>query len=177
MLNVSCVWWIRRIVNSQLRKSALESQLNCGLRFGTTRSICGALHKRWTSQISEGSHRVLHLTAPGPVRHLQQSKIASPPAAPSNPTNPLTPLQGHSGWAGAKCKMHEGLASSSVQFPNYQLERLPGLMCYRHQIIFQMGKDHSLQMEGEEAGRKKNLPITSLSSLSRPVILQQVGRD
>lgn len=68
--------------------------------------------------------------------------------------------------------MHEGKASSSVQFPNYQPERLPGLMCYRHQIIFQMGKVHSLQMEGE-----KNIPITALSSLSRLVILQQVGRD
>lgn len=59
---------------------------------------------------------------------------------------------------GPNTKCMRGEASSSVQFPNYQPERLLGLMCYRHQIIFQMGKVHSPQMEGE-----KNIPITSLS--------------
>lgn len=44
-------------------------------------------------------------------------------------------------------------------------------MCYCHQIIFQMGKVHSLQMEGE-----KNI-LNHIAVKSFQACLQQVGQD
>lgn len=142
MFNVWCVWWICHVVNSQLRKWASESTAKWWLAGWKTRSICAALHKGWRSRVKEGvtpcftSDTVLRLS-----QHLRHSLNYGPLLFP--PFSEATVVE-----RGAKSKMHEGEVSSSVQFPNYQPERLLGLMCYRRQIIFQMGKVHSLQMDG-----------------------------
>lgn len=51
MFNVSCVWWICHIHSWENRPQ--NQQLDEGLLFETTRSICAGLHKGWTSHIWE----------------------------------------------------------------------------------------------------------------------------
>lgn len=156
MFDVWCVWWICHIVNSQLRKSAFTSTAKWWFAvFETTRSICVALHKGWHARIREGLRRVLRLMGGATGPHL-------PPPRPSKITPPNRPRAQTFSPLGEAATVEQGPNTKCMtvrlphlfNFPNYHPERLPGLMRYHRQIIFQMGKVHSPQMEG---GKKKKI--------------------
>lgn len=114
--------------------------------------MCVVLRRGRARGISQGSCRVLHLTGLSQhLKHFQITPFLKPPPTPVRLS--LRPQQLN--W-GPNANWMRASSSSSVQFPNYQLERLPGLMCYLHQIIFKWEKSTVCKWKVEE---KKILPL------------------
>lgn len=120
--------------------------------------MCVVLRRGRARGISQGSRRVLHLTGLSQhLKHFQITPFLNPPPTPVRLS--LRPQQLN--W-GPNANWMRASSSSSVQFPNYQLERLPGLMCYLHQIIFKWEKSTVCKWKVEE---KKYFHYVTVKSL------------
>lgn len=167
MFDVWCVWWICHIVNSQLRKSAFTSTAKWWFAvFETTRSICVALHKSWRARIREGSCRVLHLTG---------VQRGPPPPQPSKITHLTAPALKHSHLSARPQQLNRGQIQNAWGLgflicsisPTITLRDCLVWCAIAAKLSFKWEKSTRRRWK---VGKKKNIQIGRLSSISSPII-------